>query len=148
MAGLPNRGIYVEVHPLQLYHGLCECSREFANHLSDDAEQRQNNGGIGPCPSAPAAVKHKFYQRAVSKTRENTVAIVSATARAALRARAAAAATTAADAANGGEKNRGHRHRLGALEKAFQKSTAEKADDAFATLFFAELSIAPHIMES
>ena len=68
------------------------------------------------------------------------------TARAALEVRAAGAAA-AADAANGGGRNPPTQASLGAPEKAFQKSTAGKADDARAALF-AELPVAPHTIES
>ena len=67
---------------------------------------------------------------------------MSATARAALKARAAAAA---ADAAN--DKQPRRQAPQGALENAFQKPTAGKADDAWTALFFAEFSIAPRITE-
>ena len=119
---------------------LCGLTKVFSNvtrirnHLSGDAEQCKSNGGIGSCLSAPTALKQKFYRIAVSKAHDKTAAAVSATARAAIEARAAAAAATA-DAADGGGKR--PRVSLGAIEKAFQKSTADKVDDACAALFFA-----------
>ena len=109
----------------------------------------KKDGGTGPCPFASACiVRHKFHQLVVSKTHENAVAAVSTTARAALEARAATAATAATDAANVRRRRKKPRTQVpvGALGKSLQKSTAEKADDACATVFFAELSIGrrPH----
>ena len=85
-------------------------------------------------PDAPVSVKHKFYQLAVSKAHESTVAAVSASARAALEAHTAANVRRR-------EKQPRTQTPLGMLEKSFQKSTAGKADDACAALFFVEHSI-------
>ena len=102
---------------------------------------KNSNGGIGPCPSAPAAVKQKFHQLAVAKAHGNAAATVSATLRASLEACAVAAAAGAAGAASGGETNPRTQAPPVALEKAFQRSIVEKADGVCATLVFAELSI-------
>ena len=102
-------------------------SQKFAT-ISQAMPSSVKNSGIGPCPSAPAAAKKKFYQLAVTKAQKITAAAVSATARAAPEAHAA----------NDGETNWRTQAPLGAIEKAFPKLTAEKADDVCATLFFAE----------
>ena len=114
------------------------------NHLSGDAEQCKNNGGIGPCLSAPATAKPQFHQLSrLQGARKYGCRFVrdyacSALARRALRSTAAGAA----GAASGGETNPRTQAPLGALEKAFENSTpGAKADDACATLFFAELQL-------
>ena len=66
---------------------------------------------------------------------------VPATAHAAPETRTAAAAAGAAGTANGGENNPRTQAPQGTLEKTLEKSTAEKADDECAVLFFANLSI-------
>ena len=82
-------------------------------------------------------MKQKFYPLTVSKAHESMATVVSAIACTALEAHAAAAAAAAADVANGGKKHPRTQAPLGAPKKTPQKTTAENAGGACATLFFA-----------
>ena len=134
------------MYPLRPYYGPCECH---TNSLPPPRRCRavQNNGGIGPCPSAPASVKQEFYQLVVSTWgarkdgfRHGRPRPRAQRSRRAPRPRRLVqlARPTAANFFLSREQTQAP---LGALEKAFPKSTAEKAVDACATLFFAEFSI-------
>ena len=80
---------------------------QIRNRLSGDAEQCKNNGGTGPCPSAPAVVKQKFYQLAATLqgARKGGYRHGCPRSRALRSRRAPAAAARATGAANGGENN-------------------------------------------